>query len=774
MLVEIEKYVGSYNIREVHCNELINIIKGELITLACSVPDKEFLVWFSIDTRFSSFSVDIFAKKTQHTQIDSIGRNSMVAFHENDQAWMLSSSVDLKKSFTLTIFDVGSIKAKYVSETFVHTFTRKDFRFLNDEFLPNEFNLRDLAVYNTNTKASTDNPNSSKMHNIIASCFNNGIVFFQFAGKSSTELKELISNGQDFNSLPNSREFLRMTHVIKITEAGRLFNFEAYYTNLPLNPFQIFVTHVSPASVFEISINEYFNPRIARQYVVATQTAHRFIGQDVLSATEKFVAHLMFDLEDQVEVVRIYYRDESNFAYGHSDLTLKTFINRVSSIHFFDYHDSENLFVRNPFHGDLFRVQDVELMIDTKNYKKEYRNLVNKTYLLNMIVVNQENPNLNVSSSFRITFADTYDMSSYFIGRSDEYLYGYSYGDSSFSKIVSDFYYGPDLKFNLTINSLTNDSTELVLPKITPTNTVFGIRKLKGEKNCTSSFFNRFKNHENQTENIAFYCIHAHSIEKHIFDTQKSEEIDYVIMKYDLYTFIDFFVIFSDVISAHSNGELIILAKEVNNTGNAYVLHYFTIKDSFIMWRKKIALELNGQELRSQNPMMEFEKGKYFVLIDKQEKTLLFVSKDGITKNKLVLKAKVKNLDVYNSLFFIAHEKTNKIPVYKVTLFTDSSSELNINVDFLNDLVFGENILEFDTTDSMRAIIFSGKNTIEMWNIRSAYLKEYARRLPFFKYVDNFEFYVNEVENRIVFARFDKYLFVVMINREDPTDKKLF
>lgn len=556
----------------------------------------------------------IFAKESQYSEIDRIGRNSIIAYTYLETSWIISSSLDQKDTFALTSIDISKRWAKYVYETFWGTFNKTDFTLPNKKVLPHEFNIRDFKLFRVSPDNSLSSNSEDKINNIIASCFNNGIIFFQAIPRSSSDSlnDESILNGNDHPQLRKTN-LLKMTHVINITEAGRIFTIDEYYSDTTLLPYNIFVTHSTPASVFEISINEHFNPRVVRSYTVPDEAIRKYIGLDVLTVTDKYIAHLILDLEDVIEIVRIYYRNESNFAYGHSDLKLTNFKNPISSIHFLDYFDSENIFIRSTFQGELYRINTVELVIDTKNFKSKYNDYVNKTYVMHLSAYNKEKPQQKVNSCFRLIFAGEKDMTSYYIGDRQAYEYGHSYGDNGFSKIVSDFYYGPDLKFDVVLVNSTIYGENLYLPNVTSTNTLFNIRKLKGENNCTQSFFNRFLNDTTEVENIAFYCLQDSFLEKHIFDTSISQEISYDTMKYPRYKFIDFFVVSSDKDDYSTSDELVILGEEKSGGSTNYLLHYFIMKDSLVTWRYKVQIDVKGSELRKFDPLIDFEKGSYMV-----------------------------------------------------------------------------------------------------------------------------------------------------------------
>lgn len=789
LLSIIANYVGYYTVKDLYCNELTTVKTNEILMLPCAALDKKFFVWFVLNPTANPFKVTTFAKATTMAQIDRIGRNSIISYTYLDYAWIMSSSVESKSTFTLSVFDISKVYDKYVEESFIGSYNRTAFSFENGSTLPYEFNLRDLKIYSTypdkpRLDTSKDSVNQEQVHNIIASCFNNGILFFQALPLSqkviSEKIKDYSSNLKDGLNDPKQMEhlldtsILELTHAINITEAGRLFTLSDYYSTEATLPFKIFVTHATPASVYEISVNEHFNPNIVRVYKVPNGYSRKFIGEDVLSVTKKYIAHLMFDLEDAIEVVRIYYRNESNFAYGHSDLRLTKFLRPVTSIHFLDMSDSESLFVKNAYIGNLYHVNDVEFVIDTKNNKKKYQSYINQTFIINITAFNLENQYQQVNSSFRLTFAGKYDMNSYFVGSSDTYYFGHGYGDPSFSKVVSDLYYGPDLKFDLALKSNSEYHKSLLLPNITSTKTMFNVMKLHSGSNCTSNFFNRFLNETTQVENIAFYCIHEHMIEQHIFDTELSQEIEGNKYHFPRYKFIDFFVVLSEDNTGTVNDTLIMLSDEPTGRIKNYYLHYFDVRSNVITWSKKILLNIQNYELRSFDPLIEYDRGTYLVFIDKYETTLFFVCSTGEEKARLTVDTRVQSVDFYGDLLFLTYYDAKRISVYKVSRYTDEYKTEYLTVEYLNDFQFDNKIIEYDTLNTDKALVFSKDNLLELFEIVTPYRIDYIKKLPFFKYADKMRFYIKEHDGKVAFTRFERFLYVILVNKSDIRDKKLF
>jgi hypothetical protein len=153
---------------------------------------------------------------------------------------------------------------------------------------------------------------------------------------------------------------------------------------------------------------------------------------------------------------------------------------------------------------------------------------------------------------------------------------------------------------------------------------------------------------------------------------------------------------------------------------------------------------------------------------------MYFISREGTLLKDIQLGKRVNNLDVYGDLFFITQTEDKDIPVYKVSRIVDHDITKSISIDYLSTFTFEDEIIEFDTKGSDQAMIFTGENEIQVWQIDSPYRKEFVRKLPFFKYEDHMVFYVNEDELKIVFARVERFLYVIMVNKENKRDKKLF
>ena len=487
------------------------------------------------------------------------------------------------------------------------------FLMVNKTKLKYSFNLRDIKLFSTFEDNSEEGSNISGpviVHNIIISCFKNGILFFQVSARSLENFRNSLLNDPkpwipilDFEnklSQENNLDWtkykdsniLELTHRVDFSEAGRLFTFSDYSisnSGVDDTPFYIYITHSAKPSVYELSINSHFNLNSVRLYTVYSDYTSRLVGSDVLSVNKVYIAHLMFDLERMIEIVRIYYRDSSNFAYGHTNILLKSFVTRISAISFLDYSNNPFIFVQNACKGALYKINDLKFEIDTTDLGKEYDKYVNKTYKIDLFAYNQEKLNQNASMTVKISFVDNRDMTTYFVGTSDIYYFGYNYGDSSFSKPISSYFVGPDLKFNLTLKSDSEYIRSLVLPNITNTQEKSNIREFHTIEEWSQSFFNRYTNIATGTENIAFYCIQNSAIEEHIFRTKDLIETKKETYSYDRYSFVDFYVNLYDDKDVNNFTDLLVVLGIIKiGKQEKYFLHYFDLKNDIITWKEKV------------------------------------------------------------------------------------------------------------------------------------------------------------------------------------------
>ena len=151
----------------------------------------------------------------------------------------------------------------------------------------------------------------------------------------------------------------------------------------------------------------------------------------------------------------------------------------------------------------------------------------------------------------------------------------------------------------------------------------------------------------------------------------------------------------------------------------------------------------------------------------------MLITSEGEFKHSFTTKDRWKDLDIYKDLLIVTYYAKNKVSVYKLSKYSDDRTEY-LTTEFLNDLVFEIPLLEFNTKGTNIALTFSGNNTMQLFEIISAYSIDFIREIPLFKYKRNMNFLINSDTNDITYARYEEFLYIVLLNFENEKDKKLF
>ena len=87
---------------------------------------------------------------------------------------------------------------------------------------------------------------------------------------------------------------------------------------------------------------------------------------------------------------------------------------------------------------------------------------------------------------------------------------------------------------------------------------------------------------------------------------------------------------------------------------------------------------------------------------------------------------------------------------------------------------FNESYCGFDIDDQGKVLVFSIPNIIFVYQIKTINVMSYLKRLNFFKYMTEFTFTTNDYENSIVYNFYDNFLYIIMVNMTEVTDRALF
>jgi hypothetical protein len=82
--------------------------------------------------------------------------------------------------------------------------------------------------------------------------------------------------------------------------------------------------------------------------------------------------------------------------------------------------------------------------------------------------------------------------------------------------------------------------------------------------------------------------------------------------------------------------------------------------------------------------------------------------------------------------------------------------------------------LDFNIDSEGRAITFTGRNSINYYKENTAFFLDFQRQFPMYRFYDNFVFYKDPNTKRPMMTLLEDSVYVLMLNEEDPKDKKMF
>lgn len=132
---------------------------------------------------------------------------------------------------------------------------------------------------------------------------------------------------------------LNATHVIVVEEVGRIFT-EKVFRDRAADMFNFYIATRSPPVIILIQIDGNKNTNIARVFGQAFRdTSQRYFSEDYVTVNRDYIAHLLFDTHNVEQVIRIYFRNETNFSTGHTHIRLNQFIYGISTMAFLGWQD---------------------------------------------------------------------------------------------------------------------------------------------------------------------------------------------------------------------------------------------------------------------------------------------------------------------------------------------------------------------------------------------------------------------------------------------------
>ena len=129
---------------------------------------------------------------------------------------------------------------------------------------------------------------------------------------------------------------------------------------------------------------------------------------------------------------------------------------------------------------------------------------------------------------------------------------------------------------------------------------------------------------------------------------------------------------------------------------------------------------------------------------------------------------------VFGSQLILSHYNDTNISIYKMYKYSEDSGRTTISIEKIREHTFDQIYSDFNVDFSGIALVFTKPNNINVYQIKSFYIINYLMRLNFFKYKRDYAFVTNANENDIAYDRSESFLYIIMQNVTDPTERALF
>jgi hypothetical protein len=232
----------------------------------------------TLSRKETKFKIDAFADTT-NILLDKLGKNRVSTFIRKDTLFVALTNIDYCGFLMLAGYEIGKFPTHRAPEIKVHEYDSGLFLDPIDNTELHLFNLRDVVSYVSYPNFTKD---KTPEYNLIATCYNNGILFFQGI------------NLDDFGKDEIGQIHLNLTYVYRVINTGRIFTERSFKLEDKIT-FNFFTSTHSPPVVYEFQIDRNTNVNIKRVYKHLDPGAQEVVGQDMISTNEKFLAFLVYD-----------------------------------------------------------------------------------------------------------------------------------------------------------------------------------------------------------------------------------------------------------------------------------------------------------------------------------------------------------------------------------------------------------------------------------------------------------------------------------------------
>lgn len=205
-----------------------------------------------------------------------------------------------------------------------------------------------------------------------------------------------------------------------------------------------------PAGIFEYNISDPYNIIIFKYYTIY-QDADRFVGNNVMTANQNYILHLLLDIVTYQNILRVF----SRTSFHNSIARYQFILQSTSKTNFFFFPNLylDILWFRDERKINITTLQDQEFLINGT--------LLNNSFLLQTVENQQYTVTLHAQNSnnkcydtnFKVTFLDSKNTSVFLFKQNNSFCVVdifYNCGDQKFEYELTDLFIGPN--YNLKIS----------------------------------------------------------------------------------------------------------------------------------------------------------------------------------------------------------------------------------------------------------------------------------------------------------------------------------
>ena len=360
--------------------------------------------------------------------------------------------------------------------------------------------------------------------------------------------------------------------------------------------------------------------QLNRVYKADRDDPSGYIGKDMIMTSNNYILFLIYDIKEESQIIRIFSKNETFFVTGYIDISLKDFKYDISTLMFLDQSKYYTFYIRDQEKWRVYNINDVELVIDSKNQIKQFKEWINSTFEWRIEVHDNNITHKIKYQYFNVSFLHNEDTTPYYIELSEDKHIVNSYGDPNFIFHISSKYLGPNLKFNMVLSENIPYGDNITLPLI---NDQFEsdskIHSIDDDLNWIEILVKKFRDKETDELMISIIFLEHDFISTYIYQLSNKKHVKTIRSEYSHSNFIDIEIATTLYKKNEHSDFYYLLSKENSTQGSNYAVHTFSFSNKMLNWVNKFGLPKDSIELRIYKPMIQLYLSFWSVLVDKSE-----------------------------------------------------------------------------------------------------------------------------------------------------------